>query len=126
MWLYHRGAKLAQREQRRRELTDQIGIIFTIQPTAPTPPKPKKSEIKKQLKIIVDQSNVLQDEHNNLKDMKDQWVPFKQIFNQRLYIGKLHCKQYAAIEHLKYLESFHPKEKHNRFFYFKEVPISFP
>ena len=96
------------------------------QPTAPAPQKPPKSQIKKQLKIVVDQSNILQDEHNKLKDMKNQWVPFKEIFNQRLHIGNLCCEQFTAIKHLEYIESFYPKRKHNRFFYFKDVPISFP
>ena len=124
MYPYHRGAKLAQ-----RETDESIDIIIDVSPSLiliPDPPKPKKSQIKKQLKVIVDQSNIIQDEHNKLKDMKDQWVPFKEIFQQRLYIGKLCCEQYTAIEVLKKLESFYPKQKHNRFYYFKEVPISYP
>ena len=128
MFPYHRGAKLAQREQG-REIEEQLHIIIDVSPSLvliPDPPKPKKSEIKKQLKIIVYQSNILQDENNKLKDMKDQWVPFKEIFAQRIHIGKLCQEQYTAIEVLKKIESFYPKEKHNRFYYFKDVPISFP
>ena len=98
----------------------------SLTPTAPQPQKPPKSEIKKQLKIVVNLSNTLQDENNKLQDMKDAWVPFKQIYSQRLLIGKLCCEQYQAIQHLKYLESFYPKEIHNRFFYFKDKPIYFP
>ena len=96
------------------------------QPSAPSIPIPPKSQIKKQLKIVVDLCNTLQDENNKLQDMKDAWVPFKQIFSQRLLIGKLCCEQYQAMEHLKYLESFYPGEIHNRFFYFKDKPIYFP
>ena len=96
------------------------------QPSAPSTPKPPKSEIKKQLKIVVNLSNTLQDENNKLQDMKDAWVPFKEIFSQRLLIGKLHCEQYKAIKHLEYIESFYPNRKHNRFFYFIDKPIYFP
>ena len=124
-WPYHRAASLARREQRRRELIEQINVIFGVSsPSAPL--KPKKSEIKKQLKIVVNQSGVLQDENNKLKDMKDQWLPFNQIYQQRLLIGNLVTEQHKAIEQLLYLESFYSDEKHNRFYYFKEIPISFP
>ena len=95
-------------------------------PLIPSPPKPPKSEIKKQLKIIVNLSNTLQDENNKLQDMKDAWVPFKEIFSQRLLIGKLCSEQYQAMKRLKYVESFYPGKIHNRFFYFKDKPIYFP
>ena len=94
--------------------------------SAPEMEKPKKSEIKKQLKIVVDLSNTIQDENNKLQDLKDAWVPFKQIFHQRLMIGELCCQQYRAIKHLEYLESFHPEEVKNRFYYFRDRPIYFP
>ena len=94
--------------------------------SAPELKKPKKSEIKKQLKIVVDLSNTIQDENNKLQDLKDAWVPFKQIFHQRLMIGELCCQQYRAIKHLEYLESFHPEEVKNRFYYFRDRPIYFP
>ena len=94
--------------------------------SAPPIPKPAKSEIKKQLKTVVNLSNTLQDENNKLQDMKDAWVPFKGIFSQRLLIGKLCCEQYQAIERLKYIESFYPKAINNRFFYFQDKPIYFP
>ena len=98
----------------------------SLTPSAPSPQKPPKSEIKKQLKIVVNLSNTIQDENNKLQDMKDAWVPFKQIFQQRLLIGDLCSKQYHAIEKLKYIESFYPEEIHERFFYFKDKPIYFP
>ena len=88
--------------------------------------KPKKKEIKKQLKIIVNQSNTLQDAVNILKDMKEKYLPFNEIFRQRLYIGELCTEQQKTIKHLNYLESFFPKEKHNRFFYLKQVVIPWP
>ena len=94
--------------------------------STPLIPKPSKSKIKKQLKTIVNLSNTIQDENNKLQDMKDAWVPFKEIFYQRLFIGKLCCQQCQAIKHLEYIESFYPKKKRNRFFYFKDKPIYFP
>ena len=94
--------------------------------SAPEIQKPPKSEIKKQLKTVVTLSNTLQDENNKLQDMKDAWVPFKQIYQQRLLIGELCCQQYQAIKHLEYLESFYPNEIKNRFFYFRNKPIYFP
>ena len=96
------------------------------QPSAPSQPKPPKSEIKKQLKIVVNLSNKLQDENNKLQDLKDAWVPFKQIFQQRLLIGNLCTEQCQAIKHLEYVESFYPGKIRNRFFYFKDKPIYFP
>ena len=91
-----------------------------------TTQKPCKSEIKNRLNTIVNLSNIIQDENNKLQDMKDAWVPFKEIFSQQLYIGKLCTQQCQAIKELKYVESFYPKEKRNRFFYFREKPIYFP
>ena len=98
----------------------------SLTPSAPSPWKPSKSQIKKQLKIVVNLSNTLQDENNKLQDMKDAWVPFNQIYSQRLLIGKLCTEQYQAIKHLEYIESFYPDEIRNRFFYFKDKPIYFP
>ena len=85
-----------------------------------------KSNIKKYLKIVVDLSNIIQDENNKLQDMKDAWAPFKEILTQRVYIGKLCSKQVQAIKDLEYVESFYPEEKHDRFFYFQDKPIYFP
>ena len=96
------------------------------QASAPSLPKPPKSDIKKQLKVVVNLSNKIQDENNKLQDMKDAWVLFKEIFSQRLYIGKLCCEQCQAIKHLEHIESFYPKEIKNRFFYFRDKPIYFP
>ena len=85
-----------------------------------------KSAIKKKLKVVVNLSNTIQDENNKLQDMKDAWVPFRQIFDQRLLIGNLCCQQYQAIKELEHEESFYPEEKQNRFFYFKDKPIYYP
>ena len=117
-------------QARKAQLFGSVSTINTISdnplPSAPLLKIPKKKDIKKKLKIVVNLSNELQDENNVLKDMKDDWVPFKDIFKQRLKIGELHIKQYKAIEELNYVESFFPEEKKNRFFYFREVNISFP
>ena len=91
---------------------------LSLTPTAPAAQKPPRSEIKKQLKAVVTLSNTIQDENNKLQDMKDAWVPFKDIFKQRLLIGELCCQQYQAIKHLKHIESFYPEEIKNRFFLF--------
>ena len=104
------------------EITRSIQSIAS----APKLEKPKKAEIKKQLKVVVNLSNSIQDENNKLQDLKDAWVPFKRIFRQRLLIGELCCEQYQAIKHLEYLESFYPEEIKNRFYYFSERPIYFP
>ena len=85
-----------------------------------------KSDIKKYLKIVVDLSNIIQDENNILQDMKDAYFPFNEILTQRLYIGRLCSKQYQAIKDLEYVESLYPDEIRNRFFYFKDKPIYFP
>ena len=85
-----------------------------------------RSNIKKQLKAVVSLSNTIQDENNKLQDMKDAWVPFKDIFKQRLMIGELCCQQYQAIKHLEHIESFYPEEIHDRCFYFRDKPIYFP
>ena len=121
------------RRMRQARKAHLLGSVTTINinsdqppPSAPLLKIPKKKDIKKKLKIIVELSNDLQDENNVLKDMKDAWVPFKDIYNQRLKIGELHIKQHKAIEELNYIESFFPDEKKNRFFFFREVKISFP
>ena len=103
-------------------------IATSIQSIASAPEleKPRKSEIKKQLKVVVNLSNTIQDENNKLQDLKKAWVPFKRIFRQRLLIGELCCQQYQAIKHLEYLESFYPEELKNRFYYFSDKPIYFP
>ena len=85
-----------------------------------------RTEIKKRLKTVVTLSNTIQDENNKLQDLKDAWVPFKQIFDQQLLIGTLCTQQYQAVKDLEYVESFYPEEKHNRFFYFRDKPIYYP
>ena len=104
----------------------EVAISLQSIASAPEMEKPKKSEIKKQLKVVVDLSNTIQDENNKLQDLKDAWVPFKRVFRQRLLIGELCCQQYQAIKHLEYLESFYPEEVKNRFYYFRDKPIYFP
>ena len=93
---------------------------------APIIPRPPKSEIKKQLKVVVSLSNIIQDENNKLKSMKDAYLPFKDILKQRLLIGNLSNKQNQAIKQLEYLESFYYGGKNNRFFYFIDKPIYWP
>ena len=94
--------------------------------SAPVLPKPSKSAIKKKLKIVVDLSNTIQDENNKLQDMKDAWVPFRELQQQRLLIGDLCAQQYRAIKEMEQEESAFPDEKNNRFFYFKDKPIYWP
>ena len=101
-------------------------LIYRLIKRKQSSQKPPKSDIKKYLKIVVDFSNIIQDENNKLQDMKDAWEPFEKIFSQRLYIGKLCVKRQQAIKDLQYIESFYPEEIKNRFFYFRDKPIYFP
>ena len=86
----------------------------------------RKNSIKKYLKIVVDLSNTIQDENNKLQDMKDAWVPFNQLLQQRMTISRLCTLQQRAIKDLQIEESFYPEEKNDRFFYFKDKPIYWP
>ena len=82
-----------------------------------------KNHIKKYLKIVVEFSNIIQDEKNILQDMIKARFPFKDINEQQIYVNKLCSKQRNAIVDLKNVESQYPGEINNRFFYFENKPI---
>ena len=85
-----------------------------------------RSEIKRKLKAVVNLSNDIQDENNKLQEMKDAWRPMRELINQRMLIGDLCSQQYRAIKELEQAEMVFPKERNNRFFYFKDKPIYWP
>ena len=82
-----------------------------------------KNHIKKYLKIVVEFSNIIQDEKNILQDMIKARFPYKDINEQRVYVNRLCIKQRNAIRDLENVENQYPGEIHNRFFYFIDKPI---
>ena len=82
-----------------------------------------KNHIKKYLKIVVEFSNIIQDEKNILQDMIKARFPFKDINEQKIYVNRLCTKQRNAIIDLKNVERQYPGEINNRFFYFKYKSI---
>ena len=82
-----------------------------------------RKNIKKYLKIVVEFSNIIQDEKNILQDMKKANFNHQDINNQFNYVGRLILKQRAAIRDLLIVENQYPGEIHNRFFYFKDKCI---
>ena len=80
----------------------------------------------RKLKAVVNLSNDIQDENNKLQEMKDAWRPMRELINQRMLIGDLCSQQYRAIKELEQAEMVFPKERNNRFFYFKDKPIYWP
>ena len=82
-----------------------------------------RRRIKKYLKIVVEFSNLIQDEKNILHDMRNANFPREEVINQRDYVFRLILKQKKAIHDLVNVELQYPGEIHNRFFYFKDKPI---
>ena len=79
-----------------------------------------RRRIKKYLKIVVEFSNLIQDEKNILQDMIKANI---QIGEQYNYVIRLIRKQNQAIKDLVRVELEYPGEIHNRFFYFRDKPI---
>ena len=82
-----------------------------------------RRHIKKYLKIVVEFSNIIQDEKNILQDMIKARFPYKDINEQQVYVNRLCIKQRQAIKDLVKVELQYPGEIHNRFFYFLDKPI---
>ena len=82
-----------------------------------------RRHIKKYLKIVVEFSNLIQDEKNILHDMRNANFPREEVINQRDYVFRLILKQKKAIHDLVNVELQYPGEIHNRFFYFKDKQI---
>ena len=82
-----------------------------------------RRNIKKYLKIVVEFSNLIQDEKNILQDMIKANLPREDIIGQRDYVFSLILKQRQAIYDLVKVELQYPGEIHNRFFYFRDKPI---
>ena len=82
-----------------------------------------RRRVKKYLKIVVEFSNLIQDEKNILQDMIKASLPREDIVNQRNYVLTLIRKQNQAIQDLVKVELEYPGEIHNRFFYFRDKPI---
>ena len=82
-----------------------------------------RRRIKKYLKIVVEFSNIIQDEKNILQDMKKANFLPQDIKEQYNYVIRLILKQRNAMRDLVIVESQYPGEIHNRFFYFKDKPI---
>ena len=79
-----------------------------------------RRRIKKYLKIVVEFSNLIQDEKNILQDMIKANIPIEDQYN---YVIRLIQKQNQAIKDLVRVELEYPGEIHNRFFYFRDKPI---
>ena len=79
-----------------------------------------RRRIKKYLKIVVEFSNLIQDEKNILQDMIKANIPIGEQYN---YVIRLIRKQNQAIKDLVRVELEYPGEIHNRFFYFRDKPI---
>ena len=79
-----------------------------------------RRRIKKYLKIVVEFSNLIQDEKNILQDMIKANIPREDQYN---YVIRLIQKQNQAIKDLVKVELDYPGEIHNRFFYFRDKPI---
>ena len=82
-----------------------------------------RKKIKKYLKIVVEFSNIIQDEKNILQDMKKAKFKQQDINEQYNYVIRLILKQRNAIRDLVLVETQYPGEIHNRFFYFKDKSI---
>ena len=82
-----------------------------------------RRHIKKYLKIVVEFSNLIQDEKNILHDMMKANLPREDIINQRDYVFRLILKQKQATHDLVKVELQYPGEIHNRFFYFRDKLI---
>ena len=82
-----------------------------------------RRRIKKYLKIVVEFSNLIQDEKNILQDMIKANIPREDIVNQYNYVIRLIQKQNQAIKDLVKVELEYPGEINNRFFYFRDKPI---
>ena len=79
-----------------------------------------RRRIKKYLKIVVEFSNLIQDEKNILQDMIKANI---QIEDQYNYVIRLIKKQNQSIKDLVRVELEYPGEIHNRFFYFRDKTI---
>ena len=82
-----------------------------------------RRRIKKYLKIVVEFSNLIQDEKNILQDMKKANFNQQDIRTYTDYVLRLILKQRNAIKDLVNVEKQYPGEIHNRFFYFKDKNI---
>ena len=82
-----------------------------------------KNHIKKYLKIVVEFSNIIQDEKNILQDMIKARFPYKDINEQRVYVNRLCLKHRNAIRDLENVENQYPGEMNDRFFYFIDKSI---
>ena len=89
-------------------------------------PLSPKEQIKAQLKIVVNQSDVLLDAVNVLKDMKRDNVCLYERIQQRDYIINLIYEQNKSIQDLYRLENTFYDRKYKRFYYFKQVTIPQP
>ena len=79
-----------------------------------------RRRIKKYLKIVVEFSNLIQDEKNILQDMIKANIPIEDQYN---YVIRLIQKQNQAMKDLVRVELEYPREINNRFFYFRDKPI---
>ena len=79
-----------------------------------------RRRIKKYLKIVVEFSNLIQDEKNILQDMIKANIPIVEQYN---YVIRLIRKQNQAMKDLVRVELEYPGEIHNRFFYFRDKTI---
>ena len=82
-----------------------------------------RRHIKKYLKIVVEFSNLIQDEKNILQDMIKAGFPGDAIIKQQDYVFSLILKQRQAIHDLVNTELQYLGEINNRFFYFIDKPI---
>ena len=82
-----------------------------------------RRRIKKYLKIVVEFSNLIQDEKNILQDMKKANFNQQDIRTYTDYVLRLILKQRNAIKDLVNVEKQYPGEIHNRFFYFRDKSI---
>ena len=100
---------------------DLIAIALVVQGVYNCYQKWKmRRRIKKYLKIVVEFSNLIQDEKNILQDMIKSNIPIEDQYN---YVIRLIQKQNQAIKDLVKVELEYPGEIHNRFFYFRDKPI---
>ena len=82
-----------------------------------------RRRIKKYLKIVVEFSNLIQDEKNILQDMKAAYLNQQDINMQYNYVLRLISKQRNAIKDLINVELQYPNQIHRRFFYFIDKKI---
>ena len=83
----------------------------------------QRKVIKKYLKIVVEFSNLIQDEKNILIDMVKNNFPTNEINKQYNYVNRLCLKQKDCIRDLLLEESKCQDEIYKRFYYFKEKRI---